>query len=54
MRDDELLGILASLEAWKQGLTRYDRASGPDVPMLTQDRLLKGYYMVRGQSARVE
>lgn len=44
MPDDELLVILASLDAWKQGLPRYEAVSDRPIPMLTQDRLLKGYY----------
>lgn len=46
MHDDELLVVLASLNAWKQGLPIHDRDTGQDIPMLSPDRLLKGYYMV--------
>jgi len=47
MEDGEILGILASLNKWKEGLPKHDR--DPDksmLPMLSPDRLLKGYYMV--------
>lgn len=44
MRDDELLALLTSLNAWKQDLP--DETQAPDTPMLSRDRFLKGYYMV--------
>lgn len=46
MNDDEILGIVASLNKWKEGLPKFGQGSGQDIPMLTPDRLLKGYYMV--------
>lgn len=46
IRDDEVLGIVDSLNMWKDGLPKCGRESGQDIPMLTPDRLLKGYYMV--------
>jgi len=46
VRDDEVLGIVDSLNKWKEGLPKYGRDPGQDIPMLTPDRLLKGYYMV--------
>lgn len=53
MHDAELLSVLASLDAWKQGLPRYERDAGKGLPMLTQDRLLKGYYMVCSLSCQL-
>lgn len=50
MRDDELLGVLASLGTWKQDIPKYERYSQQNIPMLTPDRFLKGYYMVRSVS----
>ena len=46
VHDDEVLGIVDSLNKWKEGLPKYGRDPGQDIPMLTPDRLLKGYYMV--------
>jgi hypothetical protein len=46
MEDEEILGIVASLDAWKEGLPKHGGGAGQDIPMLSPDRLLKGYYMV--------
>jgi hypothetical protein len=46
MEDEEILGIVATLNTWKEGLPKYGGGPGQDIPMLTPDRLLKGYYMV--------
>jgi hypothetical protein len=46
MEDVEILGIVASLNTWKEGLPEYGGGPGQDIPMLSPDRLHKGFYMV--------
>jgi hypothetical protein len=46
MEHEEILGIVASLDRWKESLPKHGGGAGQDLPMLSPDRLLKGYYMV--------
>ena len=46
IEDEEILGIVRSLDIWKEGLPKHGVESSQKIPMLTPDRLLKGYYMV--------
>jgi hypothetical protein len=47
MEDGEILEIVASLNMWRDGLPKHGPGPGQNIPMLSPDRLLKGYYMVR-------
>ena len=46
IQDEEILGIVRSLDIWKESLPKHGPDSSQKIPMLTPDRLLKGYYMV--------
>jgi hypothetical protein len=46
MEDEETLEIVACLNMWKDGLPKHGPGPGQNIPMLSPDRLLKGYYMV--------
>ena len=47
IKDEEILEIVASLNMWKDGLPKHGPGPDQNIPMLSPDRLLKGYYMVR-------